>query len=311
MISISEKRPLKGSSLVALPLDYVALDIETTGLSPTFDEIIELSAVRVRGGKPVAEYTRLVKPSAPLDPYVSELTGITDEILESAAPIAAELPAFFDFVAADVIVGHSVAYDVNFLYDSAERCGLSVPTNDYVDTLRLSRRLYADLPDHKLATVAQYLGVNQLPEHRGLADALAAAQCLEAMRQHVESDGVDLAALFKSHSGKSGSRLDLAALVAEGEPDETSPLFGKVCVFTGALDGMTRAEAAQAVVNIGGSVGNGVTKKTDFLVVGSTDYCASVKGGKTGKLKKAEDLQKKGANLAIIDEGAFYDMLGE
>lgn len=163
MISISEKRPLKGSSLVALPLDYVALDIETTGLSPTFDEIIELSAVRVRGGKPVAEYTRLVKPSAPLDPYVSELTGITDEMLESAAPIAAELPAFFDFVAADVIVGHSVAYDVNFLYDSAERCGLSVPTNDYVDTLRLSRRLYADLPDHKLATVAQYLGVNQLP----------------------------------------------------------------------------------------------------------------------------------------------------
>ena len=119
MISISEKRPLKGSSLVALPLDYVALDIETTGLSPTFDEIIELSAVRVRGGKPVAEYTRLVKPSAPLDPYVSELTGITDEMLESAAPIAAELPAFFDFVAADVIVGHSVAYDVNFLYDSA------------------------------------------------------------------------------------------------------------------------------------------------------------------------------------------------
>ena len=294
MISISEKRPLKGSSLVALPLDYVALDIETTGLSPTFDEIIELSAVRVRGGKPVAEYTRLVKPSAPLDPYVSELTGITDEMLESAATIAAELPAFFDFVAADVIVGHSVAYDVNFLYDSAERCGLSVPTNDYVDTLRLSRRLYADLPDHKLATVAQYLGVNQLPEHRGLADALAAAQCLEAMRQHVENDGVDL-----------------AALVAEGEPDETSPLFGKVCVFTGALDGMTRAEAAQAVVNIGGSVGNGVTKKTDFLVVGSTDYCASVKGGKTGKLKKAEDLQKKGANLAIIDEGAFYDMLGE
>ena len=176
MISISEKRPLKGSSLVALPLDYVALDIETTGLSPTFDEIIELSAVRVRGGKPVAEYTRLVKPSAPLDPYVSELTGITDEMLESAAPIAAELPAFFDFVAADVIVGHSVAYDVNFLYDSAERCGLSVPTNDYVDTLRLSRRLYADLPDHKLATVAQYLGVNQLPEHRGLADALAAAE---------------------------------------------------------------------------------------------------------------------------------------
>ena len=294
MISISEKRPLKGSSLVALPLDYVALDIETTGLSPTFDEIIELSAVRVRGGKPVAEYTRLVKPSAPLDPYVSELTGITDEMLESAAPIAAELPAFFDFVAADVIVGHSVAYDVNFLYDSADRCGLSVPTNDYVDTLRLSRRLYADLPDHKLATVAQYLGVNQLPEHRGLADALAAAQCLEAMRQRIENDGVDL-----------------AALVAEGEPDETSPLFGKVCVFTGALDGMTRAEAAQAVVNIGGSVGNGVTKKTDFLVVGSTDYCASVKGGKTGKLKKAEDLQKKGANLAIIDEGAFYDMLGE
>lgn len=311
MISISEKRPLKGSSLVALPLDYVALDIETTGLSPTFDEIIELSAVRVRGGKPVAEYTRLVKPSNPLDPFVSELTGITDEMLESSAPIAAELPAFFDFVASDVIVGHSVAYDINFLYDNAERFGLSVPTNDYVDTLRLSRRLYADLSDHKLATVAQYLGVNQLPEHRGLADALAAAQCLEAMRQHIENDGVDLAALFKSHSGKSGSRLDLAALVAEGEPDETSPLFGKVCVFTGALDGMTRAEAAQAVVNIGGSVGNGVTKKTDFLVVGSTDYCASVKGGKTGKLKKAEDLQKKGANLAIIDEGAFYDMLGE
>jgi DNA polymerase-3 subunit epsilon len=92
--------------------------------------------------------------------------------------------------------------------------------------------------------------------------------------------------------------------------DEASPVYEKVFVFTGTLERMTRKEAMQLVVDRGGLCGDGVNKKTNFLVLGNNDYSSTIKDGKSSKQKKAEQLKLSGCDIEIISENVFYDMIG-
>ena len=124
-------RPYKGQSLLLALDDYVAVDIETTGLSPRYSAIIEVGAVRFRAGRPRDEVSLLINPGFDLPPAITELTGITDDMLWTAPPLADVLPYFLDFVGTDVILGHNVNFDVNFLYDKALSLGLAPVSNDF------------------------------------------------------------------------------------------------------------------------------------------------------------------------------------
>lgn len=93
--------------------------------------------------------------------------------------------------------------------------------------------------------------------------------------------------------------------------DPSHPLYGKVCVFTGTLEKMTRKDAMQLVADLGGINGDSVTKKTNYLILGNNDYCPLIKDGKSNKQKKAESLILNGADLAILPENTFYDLAGD
>lgn len=95
------------------------------------------------------------------------------------------------------------------------------------------------------------------------------------------------------------------------ELDEKNILYGKTCVFTGTLERMSRKQAETIVTSIGGIIGKGVTKKTNYLILGNNDYNAAVKNGKSSKHKKAEELQAKGSEIEIIPEDIFYELIGE
>ena len=175
-------RPQKGSSLLMALDDYTVVDIETTGLSPRYSSIIELGAVKVRGGKAVDEVSLLVDPGFSIPPYITALTGITDDMVWTAPPIGDVLPYFLDFVGEDVIVGHNVNFDVNFIYDKSVALGLGPLKNDFVDTMRISRRLYPQYKHHTLADLIERLGVERDTAHRALADCIATAACYERMK---------------------------------------------------------------------------------------------------------------------------------
>ena len=93
--------------------------------------------------------------------------------------------------------------------------------------------------------------------------------------------------------------------------DETHPLYNKVCVFTGVLEKMERKKAMQIVANLGGVCGDSVTNKTNYLILGNNDYCKSIKGGKSSKQKRAEELKIKGNDIEVISEDVFYDLIEE
>lgn len=306
---LAKVRENKGKAVNALPEDYVALDLETTGLDPEWDSIIEIGMVRVRRGEVVAEYSTLVNPGMPIDDFIAELTGITNDMLAAAPALPEVLPAARDFLGDDIILGHNINFDINFIYDNCEYQGLKPISNGYIDTMRISRRVLPDLKHHRLGDIVNALGVDHAQAHRAIGDCHATIGCYKALLAHIDA-GAGREAYITEVSRHGAQRPDLHALTADGTAvDEMHPLYGKHCVFTGTLAKMVRLDAAQAVVNVGGLCDNEVTKDTNFLILGASDY-SKIKDGKSSKLKRAESLIAKGADLQIISENVFYDLMG-
>ena len=147
-------REQKGKSLIDIPNNYVVFDIETTGLDPEFDEIIEIGAVKIKDGIKIDTFNSLIKPEYEIDEFITELTGITNGMVENAPSIDEVLPKFMDFIRDYIIIGHNVNFDINFIYVNLEELNIPPITNDFVDTLRISRRLIPELKHHKLSDLA-------------------------------------------------------------------------------------------------------------------------------------------------------------
>lgn len=153
-------RGLKGKSLIEIPNKYIAFDIETTGLDPMYDEIIETGAIKIEDGKEIETFSTLIKPKYEIDEFITQLTGITNEMVMDAPKINEVLPKFMDFIKDSVILGHNVNFDINFIYDNLINEDMNPITNDFVDTLRLSRRLLPELKHHRLSDLANYYNID-------------------------------------------------------------------------------------------------------------------------------------------------------
>lgn len=313
----SIERKEKGKSLLAFPQKYVCLDLETTGLSSQYDEIIEICAIKIDSGKEIERFQTLVKPENEIDEYISELTGITNELVADAPHIKDVLPSLIDFLSDWVIVGHNVNFDINFVYDNCLEYMNSYFKNDFVDTMRLSRKVVPALKHHRLEDLVKYFNIEIEGAHRAAYDCAATICCLEKLKAvAVDTYGDVESALYEFTKGHKQKKYkpsdDLRKLsVTADYIDTDNPFYEKNVVFTGTLEKMVRKDAAQLVVNLGGFAQNNVTKTTDFLVLGNNDYCNTIKDGKSNKQKKAESLILSGSDLKIIPENVFYDIISE
>ncbi len=151
--------------------DYAVFDLETTGISAASDEVVEISALRVCGGKVVDEFTSLVNPGMRIPYGAAAVNGITDDMVKDARVFREVLADFFDFVKDMVLVGHNIhMFDMKFIYRDSERFYGKVPDNDYIDTLRLARICLPALPAYKLTDLAEYYGIPADGAHRALND---------------------------------------------------------------------------------------------------------------------------------------------
>lgn len=403
-------RKYKGRSLLDFPKSYIVIDIETTGLDPARDHIIEIAGLKVEDGNIIDSFSTLVNPNIEIDSFITNLTGITNEDLESASDLTSALSDFYAFIGDSVLLGHNVHFDINFLYDAIENNLHKFLKNDFVDTMRLSKKYFKSAPSYKLPLLAKSLNISVDISHRALSDCETtnflyqkiqeaslkpnemeqdllnslnfdesnpfyhkriavkgipqlysyafmkeiASECHAKMsdvfyrscdyiifskytyqrykrgessekfeKAKILSDSGTLTILSeeewytmlsipiptpqKSISHASLSAKDIATTKTDFDP--THPLYGKLCVFTGTLEKMKRKDAMQIVVDYGGLVGNSVTKKTNYLILGNNDYCPLIKDGKSSKQKKAEALKLSGNDIDIISEDVFYDMI--
>jgi len=180
-----ERRPDKGLSLIDLPSDYVLLDLETTGLNPADDSIIEIGAIKVKEFDIVDTFTTFVKPPHRISAFISDLTGITNVMVADAGSIDSVLPEFMQFVGSSLVMGHNVNFDINFLYENCVRCLGYGFQNDFVDTLRLSRRLFPEERHHRLSDLEERFHLHNEHAHRALSDVILTNQCYDYMRRYM------------------------------------------------------------------------------------------------------------------------------
>ena len=301
----------KGKSLIVFPTSFVVVDLETTGFDPFYEEIIEMSAIRIEDGKVVSVFSELVKPCYPISSYITELTGITNDMLINCRSISEVMPDFISFVGSFILVGHNVNFDINFIYDNLLKLNGTQFKNSFVDTMRLSQKLLPNLKNRKLITLASHYNIKPSISHRSLADCETTALCYahlseDAVKQFGSIDAF-ISACSPVHRHISSKDLSTSNTAF----DETHPLYRKDCCFTGALESMQRKDAMQLVLDLGGLCSDSVTKKTNYLILGNTDYCSNVKGDKTSKTLKAEKAKLAGQDIEIISENVFLDMVNQ
>lgn len=280
--------------------NYVLIDLETTGLSAKWDEIIEICCLKIHNGSIVDEFTTLVKPNCIISDDIIEITGITNEMVENSPKFHTIKNDVKKFISNYPILGHNVTFDINFLINYLD---YDFSTVMYCDTMYLGRRLLQDLKHYRLSDLANYFHLIFENAHRSKEDCLMTKNVYEKLCELIPSEGLQTYKKTKSHG------LNLNEIIADESYIDVDNLFYKrYCVFTGTLDKMIRREAAQLVANVGGYLENGVTKKTNYLILGSNDYCKSIKDGKSSKQKKAEKLKKEGQDIEIITEDEFYSI---
>lgn len=156
-------------------LEFIAFDLETTGLHPAFCRIVEFGAVRFRAdGTELDRMQQLVDPCCPVPAQATAVHGITDRMLRGQPSVEQVLPRFLKFLGGpeSVLLAHNAPFDLGFLSAAWDRLQTQVPEHPVVDTLALSRRRLRRLPNHRLETVGQHLRVAESAQHRALGDAL-------------------------------------------------------------------------------------------------------------------------------------------
>ncbi len=300
----------KGNSLMTFPENYTVVDLEATGYSAQFDSIIEIGCIKFREGKEISRYESLIKPPSAI-PYVVEcITGIKNEMVSNFPTFSEIARELWEYLSGEIIVGHNINFDINFLYDNFKVALDMQFTNDYVDTLRLARLLLPEIKSqgHGLDRLCGYFGIEITERHRATADCLLTNELFHCLKNFAAENKIDLSKI----SAPKYPRFNLKEIHGnENTFDASHIFFGKNCVFTGKLEEFSRTEAAQIVANIGGYCGNTVTKTTNFLIVGDMDYRQGLNGYETSKLRKAKQLIEQKQDLKIIPESAFYDLVAD
>ena len=183
----------KGKSVIDFPSTYTVLDIETTGLDPRYCEIIEISAMKYSSGQNIGTFSTLVKPSEPIDEYITSLTGITNDMLKSAPDISETMQKFYNFVGSDLIVGYNVNFDINFLYDNLLNCRSLILSNSFIDVMRIARKILPGLKNHKQATVADHYGISTAGAHRAAVDCEICNAIFEKLQADILATGQSMA----------------------------------------------------------------------------------------------------------------------
>lgn len=172
--------------------DYTVIDLEMTGLAAKNNKIIEIGAVQIRDGKKTATYGMLVNPHCNIEPIVSELTGITDEMLKDGMDEDKAVEGLLEFIGSDIIVGHNVSFDYSFIKQWA--VNKKIPLDLYaLDTLKMSRGLLPEEQRKKLEALCEYFDIERIHAHRALDDAIETWQIYEKLADlAVEKKRADL-----------------------------------------------------------------------------------------------------------------------
>lgn len=169
--------------------EFVVFDIETTGLSAMTCKITEIGAVLVRNGEVLKVFSTFVNPDGHIPEEITELTGITDDMVSDAPSQGDAVKAFIEFVGKRTVVAHNANFDMGFIRRAAENAGIHFDP-PYLDTLSMSRFLNPELKNHKLDTLVDFYRLGDFNHHRACDDAEVTAKIFCKMTEKLAGESI-------------------------------------------------------------------------------------------------------------------------
>jgi DNA polymerase-3 subunit epsilon len=314
---------------------FIAIDYETANSS--YESVCAVGITLVENQKITSNFYTLIKPEEDFsffDPFNTSIHGITEKDVKNAPSFGDIWPQIEEIYAPTRIpfACHYAGFDIRVTEAMLYSIGNDFSEIEFYDTCTISKKVWPELLNFKLNTISSFLGI-ELDHHNAASDAQACAQIaikhleilactsLRDVAKIFEYDlgllnasGVKRMSDFKNYGSsktyKSGNYLQSSkGVLPNSEINADSELFGAKIVFTGELDSMNRSEAIQRAVNNGAVVASAVSKKTNYLIVGKSDFLDFKNGIKTNKFKDAEKAKEAGSSIEIIDEEDFLRML--
>ena len=179
-----------------LDTTFIVLDLETSGGAAHLGAgITEIGAVKICGGQVIGEFQTLINPGTPIPDYITDLTGISDAMIQGSPSIASIFPMFLEFLGSvhvNILVAHNASFDLGFLKAAASQHHYQWPRFKVLDTVQLARSILSkdDVADCKLATLSAYFKTETSPNHRALDDARATVEVLHGIFERYGSIGI-------------------------------------------------------------------------------------------------------------------------
>jgi DNA polymerase-3 subunit epsilon len=177
-------------------ITFVVIDLETTGGAPHLGAgITEIGAVKVRGGEVIGEFKTFIDPQHPIPSYITDLTGITDDMVFQSPTIAQIFPSLFEFLGSPtetVLVAQNAPFDLSFLKFAANVYDFEWPAFPVLDTAIIARKVLTkeEVPNCKLGTLAEFFGTKTTPNHRALDDARATVDVFHGLLERLGSHDI-------------------------------------------------------------------------------------------------------------------------
>jgi|GEM_PF-192504 len=277
-------------------------------------------------GNVLYEKEILINPECEFSYFNIDIHGITPEMVADSPNFNAVFSKIINLIDDDtVVIAHNASFDISVLRHSCDRYYLKKPTFTYLCTLVMARALIAGLSSYRLNVLAEHLNLGDFEHHNALSDAKMCVNLFEYLMDSCGCKNKDdfikkRIASFGWVDGETNKYspcstyhknniADNEESVSTQEHNPEHPFYNKVVVFTGTLKSMSRDIASAKVTAIGGVVGNGLTKNTNYLVFGHQDKNFLNGKDKSNKLIKAEEYIKNGADLQIISEVEFVQMV--
>lgn len=183
----SKKYYSRGHYVKKIIDDYCVLDIETTELSWQKDKIIEIGILKIRDKQIINRYEQLINPKLKISPFITQLTGIQNNMLENMPVLSQIQDEVMQFIGEDVIIGHNTAFDLNFIANHFHQD----LHNEYMDTVQFSKKVYPKMPHHRLTDMVEFLQLSS-NEHRSLADCVSTYELYEHLKSKIIEQHIHL-----------------------------------------------------------------------------------------------------------------------
>lgn len=299
-------------------MNFITIDFETA--TSDRDSPCEIGLTFVKDNQITETRSWLIKPAyhPDFDPFNVSIHGISPEMVENEPEFDVLWPQILPLIENQFLIAHNAGFDFSVLRRTLESYSLPYPSLEYSCSYIFSKKVWQGLPGYDLKSLCKANGID-FSHHRAGADSRATAElCLKAFDIAGLTSTTEFPEKLRTIAGrlysggydpsrtKSESRYkDLSKIV--GDPAKHKPdciFYGRTVVFTGTLS-MVRAHAQQMIADIGGILGNTVTKDTDFLIVGQQDFRVVGEDGMSSKQEKAIKLIQSGSTLEIISENDF------